>query len=199
MPEQHGQWVQNGRVGAGAEQWPLPASHPLGQPHSQGFAGAPHERQPANGSGKQATVQHMEALSHQTAGSGRSRQDQALPAVRGLHRMGFSLPTTPVGGHQGVHFPSSAAAVRVQLSEAPAVWMGAADAMQLALAQQHHSIKPPDTLHVPVADSRKQWEGGEPAAAAPPPPPRSGASVMLRQGSSQVSPAQGHGLFFPLL
>lgn len=188
MPEQHGQWMQNGRAAAGAEQWPLPASHPLGQPHSQGFAGAPHERQTAHSSGKQATVQHIEALSHLTAGGSRSRQEQAPPPVRGLHRMGFSLPTTPVGGHQGVPFPSSAAAVRVQLSEGPAVWMGAADAMQLALAQQHHSTKPPDALHMPAADPRKHRESGE-AAQPPPPPPRSGVTIMQRQGSTQVSHA----------
>ncbi len=177
MAEQQGQWVQNGRIPAGGDQWHLPASHALGQPSSQAF---PHERQPGSSSGKQATVQHIEALSHHTAG--RSRQEQ----VRGLHRMGFSLPTTPVAGHQGMPFPSSAAAVRVQLSEGPAVWMGAADAMQLALAQ-HHSSKPSDAPHAPAGDSRKHRENGEGAQPPPPPPPRSGANApMQRQNSTQV-------------
>ena len=192
LTEQHGQqqaqWVQNGRIAAGAEHRSA-ASHLVRQSSGQAFQAAAHDGQHAGTSVKQPTVQHIEALSHQASGPGRSRPE---PAPRMLHRQGFSLPTTPVAAHQRAQFPASSAAVMVKLSEGPPVWMGAADAMQVALAQQQQqqqqSSKPSDVLLMPAVDAKRQRENGEGSGAQqpPPPPPRSGASILQRQGSTQV-------------
>lgn len=187
--QQQAQWVQNGRIAAGPDHRSA-ANHLLRQSNGQAFQGAAHDSQHVGPLAKQPTVQHIEALSHQVSGPGRIRPDQAAPAPRLLHRQGFSLPTTPVAAHQTAQFPASSAAVMVKLSEGPAVWMGAADAMQLALAQQQqHSSKPSDVLLMPAVDAKRQRESGEASGTQqpPPPPPRSGTSTLQSQGSIQVT------------
>lgn len=204
--QQQQQWTRNGRIVPGAEHWPSSASHPMMHASMQTFPGASHNGQPAGSSAKQPTVQHIEALSHQAAASSRSRQEQRPAALRApghnaqmLHRLGYSLPTTPVAAHQRAHFPG--AHVMVRLSEGASVLMGEADAIQLGLAPQHIA-KPSSAAVLPAVpamasmDAGRKHEASDAVQQPPPPPGRSAVIVVQRQGSIQVSFSSDAGLDF---
>jgi hypothetical protein len=182
--------LQNGRVSPGADHWHAPARH------SSSKVGVSHsDDREAPAPGKQ---QHMEAFMQlPPVMTGRMRQDQSQAAVhpRGhvpLQRQGYSLPTTPVtGGQHRGFFPMTSAPVHVKRPEGTSMWMSAADAMQLALAQQGSmSVGAAIAESAPCTEEQGKGQdaGADVLLPPPPPPPRSISGGMQRQQSSQVGP-----------